>query len=59
MLILSRRIGETLHLGDNITVTVQQIHGNYVKLGVQAPDDVIILRDELYQKNDLEFEEAV
>lgn len=47
MLILTRRAGETLMIGENITVTVCAINGNQVKLGIAAPKDVPILREEL------------
>lgn len=47
MLILTRRAGETLMIGENITVTVCAINGNQVKLGLTAPPEVKILREEL------------
>jgi carbon storage regulator len=47
MLVLSRKIGETIVVGDDITITVQRIAGNRVAIGVQAPDQVRILRGEL------------
>lgn len=51
MLILSRRIGETLHIGDGIKVTVIGIKGNQVRIGIDAGQDVKILRDELLPKD--------
>ena len=50
MLILTRRPGETLHIGDNITVTVLGSQGDQVRLGITAPDDVTIHRSEIYQQ---------
>ena len=44
MLVMTRRIGETVRIGDNITVTVTEIDGNQVKLGIQAPREIPILR---------------
>ena len=44
MLILTRRIGETVKVGDNIDVTVVDVKGNQVRIGFQAPEDVLILR---------------
>jgi carbon storage regulator len=49
MLILSRRPGESLTIGDNITVTVVSINGNQIRLGIDAPRDVRVLRDEIYK----------
>lgn len=48
MLILTRRIGETLNIGDDITVTVLAVNGQQVRLGVNAPKDVAIHREEIY-----------
>lgn len=50
MLILTRRVGETLHIGDDITVTVVGSQGDQVRLGITAPDDVAIHRSEIYQQ---------
>jgi len=47
MLVLTRREGERIALGDEIVVTVVSIQGNKVRLGVSAPDDVVIRRGEL------------
>lgn len=57
MLILTRRIGESLIIGDDIEVVVLGIQGNQIRLGVKAPEDVTILREELYHKQQ-ELEEA-
>ncbi len=59
MLILSRRIGESLMIGDDIEVKVFDVSGYNVRLGIQAPDDVTVLRDELYRENEQQFEEAI
>ena len=50
MLILTRRVGETLVVGDDVTVTVLGVRGNQVRLGVNAPKDVAVHREEIYQR---------
>lgn len=50
MLILTRRIGETLVVGDEVTVTVLGVKGNQVRLGVNAPKDVAVHREEIYER---------
>lgn len=50
MLILTRRPGETLTIGDDITVTVLGIKGRQIRLGVNAPKDVEVHREEIYQR---------
>ena len=50
MLILTRRVGETVMIGDQITVTVLGVKGNQVRLGVQAPRDVAVHREEIHDR---------
>ena len=50
MLILTRRVGETLMIGDNVTVTVLGVKGNQVRVGVSAPKDVAVHREEIYER---------
>ena len=57
MLILTRQIGETLMIGDHITVTVLGIKGSQARLGVKAPLDVAVHREEIYEKIQKEKEE--
>ena len=49
MLVLSRKVGESIVIGDHIRVTVVAIHGNQLRLGFSAPEDIQILRQELLQ----------
>ncbi|MGI9326962.1 MAG: carbon storage regulator CsrA [Pseudomonadales bacterium] len=50
MLILTRKVGETLMIGDSVTVTVIAVKGNQVRIGVSAPRDVGVHREEIYER---------
>ena len=52
MLILTRRVNESLVIGDNVTVTILGVKGNQVRIGVNAPRDVSVHREELAHKDD-------
>jgi carbon storage regulator len=58
MLILTRRVGETLMIGDEVTVTVLGVKGNQVRIGVNAPRDVAVHREEIYERIKREQAEA-
>ena len=50
MLILTRRVSETLMIGDDVTITVLGVKGNQVRIGVNAPKEVAVHREEIYQR---------
>ena len=50
MLILTRRVGETLMIGNEVSITVLGVKGNQVRLGVNAPKDIAVHREEIYQR---------
>ena len=52
MLILTRRVGETLSIGDNIEVTVLGVRGGQVRIGVKAPRDVAVHREEIINRSE-------
>ncbi len=58
MLILTRRVGESLMIGDNITISVLGVKGNQVRIGIDAPRDVAVHREEIFQKIQREHPEA-
>lgn len=58
MLILTRRIGETLIIGDDVNITVLGVKGNQVRLGINAPKDVSVHREEIYLRIQQEKEGA-
>lgn len=58
MLILTRRIGENLIIGDDVTISVLGVKGNQVRIGIDAPKDVQVHREEIYNRIKLEQEGA-
>jgi carbon storage regulator len=59
MLILTRRVGEHLMIGDDIVVTVLNVQGKNIRIGIRAPRDVAVHREEVYERIKLEEEELV
>lgn len=58
MLILTRKVGESVLIGDDISITVLSVRGNQVKLGVEAPKEVSVHREEIYQRINQTKDEA-
>lgn len=58
MLILTRRAGESLHIGDDIEVTVMAVNGSQVRLGIKAPRDVAVDREEIAQRKQRERDKS-
>lgn len=58
MLVLTRRLGESIWINDNIRIVVQSVRGNQVRLGISAPKETTIHREEIYQKIQLENKQA-
>jgi carbon storage regulator len=50
MLILSRRVGEKIIIGENVTVTILGVKGNQIRIGIDAPRDITVNREEIYQR---------
>ena len=57
MLVLGRKVDEAIHIGDQIEIKVVSISGNRVRIGIDAPDDVQIVREELLEWNEFSFGE--
>lgn len=58
MLILTRRVNETLNIGDDIEVTILSVKGNQVRIGIEAPIDVSVHREEIYLRIQQELESS-
>lgn len=50
MLVLTRRLGESITIGDNVRLIIVEVDGNQVKLGIEAPREIEIYREELYER---------
>ncbi len=50
MLVLTRKLGENIRIGDNVKITVLEVRGTQVKLGIEAPPEVIVHREEIYER---------
>jgi len=56
MLVLSRKVGEKIRIGENIVLTIVRMQGDKVRVGIEAPPDVIVLRDELPTRQAVEVQ---
>ncbi|MDR3358439.1 MAG: carbon storage regulator CsrA [Desulfovibrio sp.] len=59
MLILTRRPGESLYLGENIRITILGVQGKHVRIGLEAPDDTTVYREEVYKRVEEENRRAL
>ncbi len=58
MLILTRRVGETVRIGDDVTVTVLSVKGTQVRIGIDAPKTVVVHREEIFERIQREQDDA-
>ena len=58
MLILTRRAGESIMVGDEVTITVLDINGNQIRIGIDAPREITVHRKEVYERIQAEAEEV-
>ena len=54
MLLLTRKLGENIRIGDDVKITIVEVKGNHVKLGIDAPPSVKVHREEIYERIQLE-----
>lgn len=59
MLILTRKVGESLLIGDDVSITVLSVRGSQVKIGINAPKDVSVHREEIYERIKQTLDERV